>query len=62
MCFFTTCYESGREREAVGWVVVFSTEFSFSFRTKQFSVLFSLLPFLFALQCFQKHCVYLEDC
>lgn len=42
--------------------MVFSTEFSFSFSTKQFNVPFSLLPFLFALQCFQEHCVYLEDC
>lgn len=58
--FFTACCESRRKRKAVGWVVVFSTEFSF--RTKQFNVLSSLLPFLFALQCFQEHCVYSEDC
>lgn len=38
-----------------------SKDFCFSFRTKQFNVLFSLFPFLFAMQCFEEHSIYLEE-
>lgn len=36
--------------------------FCFAFRTEQFNVLFSLFPFLFVMQCFQEHSIYLDDC
>lgn len=48
------------ENSVGGWCYS-PKDFCFSFRAKQFNVLFSMFPFLFAMQCFQEHRVYLED-